>query len=272
MQIKFFCTRWGSEHIGWNDFCRLVKEAGYDGIETPVSFDESEKKIFVEALNKNELLFGGSYYQSLESNVDDMLVNFEKHLLNIASLNPLYIDSQTGKDYFSFEDNSKLISLAQKIENATGIKIFHQTHRNKFLFAAHIAAQYLAKIPSLKLTLDISHWCNVHESFLEDQQEALDQTIKRTRHIHARVGNTQSAQVIDPFSKENEAAFRFHVNCWDKVIALLTEEGAEYLTITPEFGPAPYLLHNPVTETPMADQWEVNIAMLNFLKSRYRQS
>ena len=45
--------------------------------------------------------------------------------------------------------------------------------------------------------------------------------------------------------------------------------GAELLTFTPEFGPAPYLQTLPYTQQPVADAWEQNVAMLRLLRARY---
>jgi len=42
------------------------------------------------------------------------------------------------------------------------------------------------------------------------------------------------------------------------------------LTITPEFGPFPYMVSLPGTNEPIANQWEVNLFMMNLLKERYQ--
>jgi hypothetical protein len=43
----------------------------------------------------------------------------------------------------------------------------------------------------------------------------------------------------------------------------------EILTITPEFGPYPYMQHLPFTRMPVANQWEVNLYMKELLKKRF---
>ena len=55
------------------------------------------------------------------------------------------IDSQTGKDFFSFEQNSRLIEVAAQHEVSTGVPVCHETHRNKFPFAAHVTFDYLKR-------------------------------------------------------------------------------------------------------------------------------
>jgi sugar phosphate isomerase/epimerase len=205
--IKFFCPRWGAND-SWDDFCKRVKEAGYDGIESVHSLDPKLQKEELTALEKYELKIIGQYYQSFESNFDEHLKSFEKHLRNLVSANPIFINSQTGKDWFSFEQNKKIFETAFRIQKETGVKIVHETHRGKCLFAAHVTKEYLMKIPDINLTLDISHWCNVHESLLADQKETIDLALARTEHIHARIGHPEGPQVNDPRAPEKNQPHR----------------------------------------------------------------
>ena len=59
----------------------------------------------------------------------------------------------------------------------------------------HVVKDCLHNFPSLRLALDISHWICVSESYLEDQQEAIDLSIQHTVHLHARVGHREGLQV-----------------------------------------------------------------------------
>lgn len=157
-----------------------------------------------------------------------------------------------------------------QVVKETGIPIVHETHRGKFSFALHITRQYLEKIPDLELGLDLSHWCNVAESLMQDQLVALALALVRTRHIHARVGYTEGPQIIDPRLPEWEETMNFHLSCWDKVYENFKMMNREYLTITPEFGPYPYMIHLPFTQMPVANQWDINLYMKDLLKERYK--
>ncbi|MDB4919419.1 sugar phosphate isomerase/epimerase [Mucilaginibacter sp.] len=269
MQIKFFCPKWGSDNITWDNFCAKVKEAGYDGIETPVSFDEGEKKEITAALKKHDLLLIGQYYQSFEKDLELHKESFKKHLESLAGLQPLLIDSQTGKDYFTHAQNRELFQLAKKITDDTGIVIAHETHRNKALFAVHVTKELLTDNPDAVITADFSHWCNVSESLLEQQQDAVDIAVSKTVHIHARVGHAESAQVSDPRAEEWKAEVEAHLNWWDAIVQCRLKHGAQLLTITPEFGPAPYMPALPYTKMPVANQWDINVYMMGLLKERY---
>jgi hypothetical protein len=120
-------------------------------------------------------------------------------------------------------------------------------------------------IQELQLTLDISHWCNVAESLLQDQGMAVQKAIARTAHIHARVGFEQGPQVFDPADTASVDALNFHLQCWDKIIDRYKQDKRGLLTITTEFGPSPYM----PGRQPEDKQWEYNLYMLKLLKKRY---
>ncbi len=115
----------------------------------------------------------------------DYLKNYERHLYNLASANLLFINSQSGKDFFSFAQNQAILERAAAIAQETGVKIIHETHRGKFSFSTTTTLALLEALPDLRLTADFSHWCNVAESFLQDQPEARQAAIARADHIHA---------------------------------------------------------------------------------------
>ncbi|MFP5040041.1 sugar phosphate isomerase/epimerase family protein [Parasediminibacterium sp. JCM 36343] len=270
MQLLFFCPRWGQEHTSWDSFLLNVKNAGYDGIEASLPFDEAEKKEILDGLEKHGLKLIAQHWETVAKDFGTHCKEYEQRLLNLASAKPLLINTQTGKDYYTFEQNEKLIAIARGVAAATGIKVVHETHRGKFSFAAHIAQQYFEKIDDLRITLDISHWCNTAETFLHDQEEAVDLAILRADHIHSRVGYTEGPQITDPRAPEWKYALDFHLQCWDKIVDTKQKENAPLLTITPEFGAPPYLPLLPYTQQPVVSQWDVNVFMMNLLRARYQ--
>jgi sugar phosphate isomerase/epimerase len=215
MQIKFLCPKWGSVNITWDNFCARAKQAGYDGIETPIPTEEKDQ--IIASVKKHDLLLIGQYYQSFEKDYELHKQSLKIHLENLASAHPLLIDSQTGKDFFTSAQNSELFRLAKEVSDTTGIVIAHETHRNKALFAAHVTKNLLVSNPNVVITADFSHWCNVSESLLEQQQDAVDLAISRTIHIHARVGHAESAQVTDPRAEEWDTEVKAHLKWWDKI-------------------------------------------------------
>ncbi|RYZ52525.1 MAG: sugar phosphate isomerase/epimerase [Sphingobacteriales bacterium] len=270
MQIQSFCPRWGSAHIPWDEFAKRVKKDGYDGVETDIPTDLKDRDIVLNALAKHGLQLIAQHWETVDPDFEKHLASYQQRLEIMTAAKPLLINSQTGKDYYTFEQNAALIEAAAQQSASSGIPVYHETHRGKFSFAAHITAAYLQQLPALMLTLDVSHWVAVAETFLQDQQEAVDLAISRTRHFHARVGHTQGAQVNDPRAPEWQEALDMHLRCWDKVYGANRKAGHAVLTFTAEFGPAPYMPQLPFTRQPIANQWDINVYMSDLLKSRYR--
>jgi sugar phosphate isomerase/epimerase len=269
MKIKFFCPIWGSESLDLKLFLEKVKQSGYDGVEMSLPADPVRKKEIVELISKHNLQLIAQHWETLTSDYEIHRIEYRKRLVNLATANPLFINTQTGKDYFSYEQNEGLINIADDLSRTYSIRIIHETHRGKFSFAAHIAAQYLRKMPNLRLGLDLSHWCNVAESWLDDQQEALDLALSRADHIHARIGFPEGPQIPDPRAPEWKEALDKHTGWWSKVIDQRHKEGWKEFTITSEFGPFPYMTILPFNKRPITDQWDVNVFMMQYLKSAF---
>lgn len=267
MEILYFCTTWGQKNGGWEAFCRKVKQEGYDGIET--SFPpHGEKKEFSESLHKYQLAFIGQHW---ETNTIDFVAHkteYAERLRSLASLKPLLINAHTGKDHFSFGQNAELLGVAEKIATESGVPICHETHRGRFAFAAHITRPYLEN-SHLDLTMDVSHWCCVAETLLQDQTESLNLALGHTRHIHARVGFEHGPQVSDFNLPQFGRSLQFHLDCWDRIVDNHKQSGKLQLTITTEFGPPPYM--QGVSQGDAGGtQWKLNADMMNLLKDRYR--
>ena len=160
--MQFFCPRWGSESLPWGEFCRKVKGAGYEGIEYGIACTTTVievEKVWNEAA-KNALTIIAQHYDTIDHDFSRHYDNYCAWLEKVAPYPVVKINSQTGKDYFSFDENRKLIEAAAKFDKT----VVHETHRNKFSFAAHATFEYLDKLPGLRITLDASHWVCVAES------------------------------------------------------------------------------------------------------------
>lgn len=267
-KLKFYATNWGMAE-SWDSYCAKVKRAGYDGLETWLPGSEEEQKEMNDALRNNGLSLGllsggggGSFEQYFES--------FVNNVKAAVSMKPDYVNCHTGKDYYTFEQNSRLINATEQISKESGVPIYHETHRGRFSFAAHVTAEYLKAIPHLTLALDISHWCNVHESMLGDQKETVDLALSRSAHIHARVGHPQGPQVNDPSAPEWKSVVEQHLAWWGEIINFHKQRGINQVTITPEFGPPGYMPTLPYTQQPVSSQWKINEYMMNLIKSRYQ--
>lgn len=269
-QLKMLATNWGFNG-SIDTYCAKVKQDGYDGIEMWWPGEKKDQEEVFAALKKYSLeagfLFGAS-----QNNPVEHLQTFKEHIQAIAENTghrPLYINCHSGRDHFSFEENKQFIDFTAQLASKTGIKILHETHRSRILFSATAAKLFMLKVPELRITFDVSHWCCVHESLLADQAETLATAISRTDHIHARIGHPEGPQVNDPRAPEWEAAVKAHFAWWDKIVEIKKQKG-ETLTVLTEFGPPDYMPTLPYTRQPVADQWDINVHMMKLFRSRYQ--
>jgi sugar phosphate isomerase/epimerase len=269
-KLTIMATSWGFDG-SMDEFCAKVKKEGYDGVELwwPTDNKKAQDEIFT-ALKKYNLeigfLCGGGQRDPQEH------LEFYKKMIDAAAKQqvqrPLYINNHSGRDHYSFEQNKKFIEHTTVLAKETGISIVHETHRSRMLFAAHVTKEFIEKIPELRINLDISHWCNVHESLLSDQTVAVQLALDRADLIHARIGHPEGPQVNDPRAPEWENVVKQHFEWWDIVVERKKKNGERMVFLT-EFGPPDYMPTMAYTRQPLADQWAINVHMMNLLRKRY---
>jgi sugar phosphate isomerase/epimerase len=264
--ILIFATNWG--YTGsWKDFALKIKQLGYDGAELWYPDDAADRTELFSAFKAQDLSLGflvGGSDRDFQKHLDQ----FKSSLEGAAAQKPVYINCHSGRDHFSMSQNAQFIDLTTKVSKSSGIPVYHETHRSRILYSAPVTAQFMDNHADLRITFDVSHWCNVHETLLDDQAETLRKTLDRVDHIHARIGHPEGPQVNDPRAPEWKDAVSAHFAWWDTVVSRKKKEGKQ-MTFLTEFGPIDYMPALPYTRQPLADQWEINTHMLNTLRKRY---
>lgn len=266
LKLEIYATNWGFDGT-MDEFCAKAKSDGYAGIEvwTPQS---AEKTLEVQkALDKYDLRLGllvGNWGKTFTENLN----SFKQSVDRAIALQPEFINCHSGKDFYSVDLNSNFLIHSFEKSGKSGIPIYHETHRGRMLYSAPVTKKFIQDFEELELTLDISHWCCVHESLLSDQEETVNLALKRIGHIHSRVGFPESPQIPDPNSNQFKEAVEAHFAWWDKVVSMKSERG-DILTMTTEFGPPPYMWTHPTSGRPLADNWDINVAMKKLWIDRY---
>jgi len=265
-RLLIFATNWGYEG-SWKEFASRIKSLGYDGAELWYPTDSKQRNEILSVFRDHALQLG-FLIGSGERDFQKHLSQFRSSLEGAAAAKPVYINCHSGRDHFAFEQNQKFIELTTEVSKRSGVPVYHETHRGRILYSAPVALKYVENLPDLRITFDVSHWCNVHESLLADQQETLSQALNRVDHIHARIGHPEGPQVNDPRAPEWNDAVQAHFAWWDTVVTRKKNEG-KLMTFLTEFGPVDYMPALPFTRQPVADQWEINKHMLDTLRARY---
>ena len=277
MDIKYLCTYWGSEDLSAKAFLDKVLSHGFDGVE--INFPEDQQFVdeFMSELERIRKTSHPAFIfiaQQVLSNEKETVAVYKERLTNrlnfLVGLHPNAINSHTGKDFFDFDANVDILHLTEEIAVKSGIPIWHEIHRGRFSFHLRTLLDYLNLFPNLKLIADLSHFCVVSESDLSDQHELLTRIYPNIQHIHARVGFEQSPQVNHPFAPEWKKHLDRYTSWWKEIIQHQSQKGNAHFTITPEFGPFPYMPQAPFTQSPFANQWDLNTEMKRYLNENVK--
>ena len=265
MKIKYFCSWWGLEGLGLRPMLEKVKGAAYDGVEIGIPSDAPRRRELRALLDEYQLDVIAHQYQAAGQLFDDYLRSFEECIDIAASFEPLLVNSHTGRDCWTREQNLRFVEITREAGQRYGIPILHESHRRHFLYSAPAALEYFRQTPDLMITADFAHWVCVAESLLVGHEVALDEAIRRAGHIHARVGYAEGPQVPDPFSPIWSEELKVFGDWWLRIAQRFRFEGHKYLTVTPEYGPPPYGWISLQSGEPLRDFFEMNVLMKGLL-------
>ncbi|MBE9586419.1 hypothetical protein IM792_18345 [Mucilaginibacter sp. JRF] len=267
MRILLLAPQWGHEHLPFEDFLIKIKTAGFDGVDTWVPEDKTARKEFNRLLRLYDMPLVAHQHQANGNNIDAFCRSFEYYLNLCLESEPLFINSHSGRDYFTVDEQLQVIDTAHEFAIKNNIRVVHETHRGRLGYSPYNAHELFVHRPEMRVTADLSHWVCVTESYLENCEAIVNELIARTSHIHARVGHPQGPQVPDPRTEEWKHATNIFMDWWLRIIAARKLAGDEYLTITPEFGPPPYMPTLPATGQPVADQFTLNCYIKDLIRS-----
>lgn len=263
MELKRFKALWGMEGT-YAELLGRAADAGYEGIETAPP-PPAQQEEFMALLERHRLAFIAQVYTGQDASAD-----FKSQVEYAARFKPLAIVSHSAKDSMEPEAQDRFFGEALDTEARCGIPIGHETHRQRAMFTPWTTARLLKKFPELRITADFSHWVNVCESHLADQEENMALALARTIHIHGRIGYPEGPQVPHPAAPEYQAELALFLGWWREIAANRARSGAPLLTFTAEFGPPGYMPTLPFANTPVAELWEVNQWMTDTFTAQFQ--
>jgi sugar phosphate isomerase/epimerase len=256
MKLKLVRHLWGVDlKPGLNHYLPRWRQAGYEVLEVALRF-LPDRPAFFRFLKQNQLgwipqaythdfIGGGNVRQHLDS--------LKAQIEECLDCQPLFFNVHSGSDAWSFTEAEDFYGEALEFERKIGITISHETHRQRYFGNPWTTRSILAPFPELKLTCDFSHWVCVAERLLYDCTPILKLASQHCHHVHARVGYEEGPQVPDPRAPEWSHHLAIHEGWWDHIWVAQKKRGLKISTLTPEFGPAPYLHLLPYLQTPVAD-------------------
>jgi hypothetical protein len=188
---------------------------------------------------------GGSVREHLDS--------LRKQIEECLPYEPLFFNAHSGADTWSSAEAEDFYAQAIELERKIGLPISHETHRHRYFATPWQTRHILERFPGLRITCDLSHWVCVCERLLPDQGETIVLAASHCHHLHARVGYAEGPQVPDPSAPEYAAELSAHEAWWNQIWHSQKDRGFAHSTLTPEFGPPPYMHTLPHTNAPVAD-------------------
>lgn len=289
-EVRLVKTLWGVEDAmipeRWPALFARIKAEGFAGVEWVargtklIDLFESEEltRQFVKVLKDNGLFFIAQVhtmgYPVQSRVVQDHVDSFRTQLHGALQMAPIMVNSHSGHDSWNISQANKFFQEALEIENGLGVRVCHETHRQRLLFNPWQADEIMQHNPQLKFNLDISHWVNVCERVFDnvldaDIIEIIKKIAKQTILIHARVGHAEGPQVNDPAAPEHAETVLAHERWWKIVWQAQKDRGDNVSYVEPEFGPPPYMPTLPFTQQPVADLWQINTKMAHRQKTLF---
>ncbi len=277
MQLRLFKSLW--THSGpLENAITDVRDSDFDGIEGPIPEDNADRKIL---LNSGlplvaEISTGtaaGVYVPSPRLSPADHLRDLRERVTAALQFDPIKLTILAGSDLWPLHDSINFFREALAIACNHHPHVSFETHRARPTFHPLATSAILEAIPDFPLTCDFSHWCVVTErtTILDELPDFLARCAANCRHVHARVGYDQGAQVPHPRASEHSSALAAHERWWDAIWKAQAARGDSTTTVTPESGPDGYLHCEPFTQKPVADLWEINRWMGHRQRSRFEQ-
>lgn len=258
ISLKLLLVRhlWGVDmSCGLSFYAGSWRHTGYKALEVPLA-GIPDRDRFRELRKQEEWEWVPQVFTNLfvpSGTVREHLDSLRQQVEECLDEKPLFINCHSGSDTWSLAEAEEFFGAAVQMEKQWGIALAHETHRSRYFSNPWNTREVLHRNPDVKLTCDFSHWVCVAERLLPDCDDILDLCASRALHVHARVGYEEGPQVPDPRAPEWKQHLEAHENWWSRIWTAQRAKGYQISTLTPEFGPVPYLQALPYTQQPVAD-------------------
>jgi hypothetical protein len=256
MKLQLVRHLWGVDlSQGYGRHSKHWHDVGYTTLEGSLRF-VPEPMLLLAALRDEGFgwipqLF--SYMQAGGGTAQQHIESLREQIEECLIAEPQFFNGQTGSDHWTFAEAEEFFSRVTEMETEYGVPIYHETHRSRYLGNPWNATRLLEQLPGLKLTCDFSHWVCVAERLLDDASDLFRLAADHCHHLHARVGYEQGPQVPDPRDTVWAAHLEAHERWWEMTWMAALARGDEAVTLTPEFGPPPYLHTLPYSGVPVSN-------------------
>ncbi|MBV7397147.1 sugar phosphate isomerase/epimerase family protein [Mameliella sediminis] len=266
-----FRTSWGLVGPGgpWprlSDFVEDTAKEGYAGVEFPLAaltFEEGAADQVINTLRQRAAQKGLQVIVQVATrpaeygSARDHLAEFRKQAAVAAALGASKLVVHAGSD--GFDEGTAVSYLRDCMAAAAdhGLAALMETHRGRLLNDPWRCARLMEALPEMRLTLDLSHWHVIVDREPLDLMDLFDEAARRSGHVHARVGHEKGAQVPHPGDPHWARHLALYRRWWSIARDAVQSRGGVF-TVTPEYGPPPYMNTRPFSHERDADLLDLN--------------
>ncbi|WP_314590943.1 TIM barrel protein [Paenibacillus terrigena] len=188
-----------------------------------------------------------------------------------------YVNSQVMDNLITGENAVRLLSELTEEAAVHKLPLFIETHRGRITQDLLRTAEYVKSLPSLRLTIDLSHYVLAGEIVEPEETNRLDPwfdtLLRRTSCIHGRVSNGQQIQIDVGISGGHPMVQPF-VSWWEKGMYywLQDAEQGDVLPFVCELGPPPYGITEGLPSVELSDRWNQSLVFKKLAEKAWTEA
>ncbi|MFB9328895.1 sugar phosphate isomerase/epimerase family protein [Paenibacillus aurantiacus] len=261
---------WGMNHLrthgpelAMEEKFRMIAEAGFDGIDAFVP-KPGEAAAWRDLLDRYGLSLSVNAYPSSVNDLREELARASDfggiRAVNVQVMTPF----ATG------DDASRLLEGIATLAGEYGLPVNVETHRGTITQDLIRTAEYVRRIPGLRLTADFSHYILAGEMLRipEEAQTLFRLLLSRADCVHGRVSNGEQIQV-GCFAAEEHPMLAHYGRWWESAMRGWLERGMDgdgrAFLFVPELGPPPYAITNE-DGIELNDRWRQSLALADYAR------
>lgn len=229
----------------------LIAEAGFTGILGRLPEPQDAKR-WRYLLDQYGFSFGVHSFPATVQDLTDVLVR-------AADFGVDYVNAQVMDAFVIGEDAIRLLDGLIRTAQRSAIPFYVETHRGRITQDLIRTAEYVSKLPDLRLTIDMSHYVlgGEMESSNEKAERLIDRLLERTACIHGRISNGQQIQIDVGTSDLYHPITDNFMRWWEKGMNhwLQAAKQGDVLPFVCELGPPGYSIVHPETKREISDRW-----------------
>ncbi|THF75518.1 sugar phosphate isomerase/epimerase [Cohnella fermenti] len=247
-----------------------IAEAGFDGINGPLPPPEEAER-WRRLLERYGLSFSVNAYPRTAEDLERFLTRVQEYgsYGEYGEYGAVqHVNVQVMMPFVIGEPAVDLLRELDRLAGERGIPVYIETHRGTITQDLLRTVDYVQKLESLRLTIDLSHYVVAGEmhTVSEEAERLFDKLLRRASAFHARVSNGEQVQVDVGPGGEHPMLRNFE-RWWGDGMRLWQASAGpgDVLPFVVELGPPPYAIaldEHAGRTAELGDRWQQSLLYL----------